>query len=202
MNNKITTVIFDCFGVVCAPVLSGWYRTQSAKTGFVDLNLRAVLTQFDLGILSEDDIVEYFLKYEGVDSTKEKLRDELDAYMKLDADLMDNIKKLKQDGFKTALLSNGNHAFFERKIYPTHPEFKELFDDIVISSEVGMVKPNAGIYLLSLERIQSKAEESLFIDDRKENVDSATILGMSGFLYTDNSSFSNYLETIGIDWGD
>lgn len=202
MNNKITTIIFDCFGVLCAPVLGGWYKTYSAKTGFVDPNLRVVLTQFDLGILSEDDIVGYFLKYDGVDSTKEKLRDELDAYLKLDEDLVKVIKKLKQVGFKTALLSNANHAFFERKIYPAHPEFKELFDDIVISSEVGMVKPNRGIYLLSLERIQSKAEESLFIDDRKENVDSAIELGMSGFVYTDNSSFGNYLETVGIDLSD
>ena len=202
MTQKITTIIFDCFGVICAPVLSGWYNMQSTKSGFVDPNLRAVLTQFDLGVLSEDDIVEYFLKYEGVDSTKEKLRGEIDAYMKLNIDLMNSIKKLKQTGFKTALLSNGNHAFFERKIYPTHPEFKELFDDIVISSEVGMVKPNTDIYSLSLKRIQSTAGESLFIDDRQENVDSAITLGMGGFVYTDNSSFSNYLETIGIGLGD
>lgn len=198
MTHKITTIIFDCFGVVCDPVLSNWYKTYSAKAGFVDPNLRAVLTQFDLGILSEDDIVEYFLNNYGIGSTKEKLRDEIDTYIKLDIGLMNGIQKLKHAGFKTTLLSNANHSFFERKIYPTHPEFKELFDDIVISSEVGMVKPNADIYLLSLERIHSRPEESLFVDDRKENVDAAVKLGIRGFLYTNHISFIQHLETLGI----
>lgn len=196
MNKIINTFIFDCFGVICEPVLNGWYKENRLKHGFIDENLHEVLKQFDLGMLSEDDIVEYFLKYEGVNSTKETLRKEIDAFLKLDQGLANTIKKLKSAGYKIALLSNANHSFFERKIYIDYPEFQSLFDEIVISSAVGMVKPNADIYLHTLEKIKSKAEESIFIDDSKQNVDAAVALGMSGYVYTDCASFADYIDQV------
>jgi len=196
MNPKLTTFIFDCFGVVCSPVLNSWYKEYSSKTGFVDENLRETFRKFDLGLLSENDIVEYFLKYEGITSTKEQLRAELDSYFKFDEKLLKIIGELKGQGFKTMLLSNANQGFFDRKVYPSNPEFKNLFDEVIISSSVQMVKPNADIFLYALEKIDSKPDESLFIDDRTENVEAALRLGMQGFVYTDIDPFVKYLKTL------
>jgi len=196
MNKKINTFIFDCFGVVCDPVLGGWYKENMLKRGLVDENLNNVFEEFDLGRMSEDDIISYFLKYEGVNSTKEKLRKEIDNYLKLDVKLADIILKLKNRGFKTMLLSNSNSSFFNRMVYPTYPQFKGLFDKIVLSSEVGMIKPGKGMYLYALKEIDSKPEEALLIDDSKINVDSAIKLGINGFLYTDVKSFSDYIKTL------
>lgn len=196
MNSNITTFIFDCFGVVCTPVLNGWYKFNSVKHGFVDENLKELFRQFDLGILSEDDIVSRFLNYKGISSTREHLRDEIDGYLKLDQNLVQVIKILKLKNFKTALLSNGNTSFFERKIYTSYPEFKTIFDEIVISSEVKMVKPDPAIYALTLQKLGSKAEETIFIDDVQENLDTAVRLGMKGFLYTDFKSFAKYLRAL------
>jgi len=130
MENKIKTFVFDCFGVVYDPVLNGWYKEYRLKHGLVDDNLLSVFKDFDLGNLSEVDVVDYFSKYEGVTSTKEEIRDQIDNFVKLDLKLVGIIKKLKSKGFKTILLSNANSAFFERKIYPTYPEFKSIFDEI------------------------------------------------------------------------
>lgn len=199
MNTVINTFIFDCFGVLCEPVLNGWYKDNRLKQGFIDENLLHIFEQFDLGFLSEEDIVDYFSKYEGVDSTKEKIRKEIDEYLKIDATLVAVIRALKQKGFKTALLSNANASFFERKVYVDYPEFKNLFDDIVISSSVGMVKPNRDIYEYALQKIGSKPTESLFIDDSKVNVDAAIALNIQGFVYTDNASFVQYMKELGID---
>ncbi len=202
MNTKINTFIFDCFGVIYEPPLYGWYKENRLKHGYVDENLFKVLKEFDLGNLSEDDMVDYFSKYEGINFTKEKIRDEIDNYLKLDFKLAGIIKNLKSKGFKTILLSNGHTSFFERKIYTTYPEFKSLFDEIVISSAVRMVKPEKDIYLHALEKINSKPEESLFIDDSKANVDSAIELGINGFVYTDSDSFIEYINGLGIDLKD
>ena len=109
---------------------------------------------------------------------------------------MSTIKKIKSDGYKVVLLSNAHHTFFERKIYSEYPEFKSLFDEIVISSSIGMIKPYADIYLYTLQKINSKPEESLFIDDSQANVDAAIALGMRGFVYTDYVSFNEYLIQI------
>ena len=161
----------------------------------MDANLKSVLERFDLGEYSEDDIADYFLNYDGVTVSKEELRRQIDGYLKIDSELVEVIAGLKSQGYKIALLSNANAAFFNRKVYPTYPEFKNLFDEIVISSEVGMIKPNRDIYEHTLKRVNSKAEESIFIDDSKVNVDAAVACGIEGFLYTDCASFKKYLET-------
>lgn len=200
MNSRINTFIFDCFGVIYSGPFVLWYNENKLKYGFVDDDkLNDIYKEYDLGNLSESDVAEYFSKYKGITSTKEEIQEQIDNYLKLNTELINIIKTLKAKGFKTALLSNGNTAYFERAIYPTYPEFKNLFDEIVISSEVKMVKPDPEIYIHTLEKIGSKPEESLFIDDRKINVDTAVNLGINGFVYTDNDSFVDYLKSLGIN---
>lgn len=193
---KINTFIFDCFGVICSPVLNGWYKENIIKKGLSDDNFKNLCKNFDLGLISEDDILEYFLNYQGVTLNKNQLREDVDGYLSLDYSLAGIIKNLKDKGMKIVLLSNANNAFFERMVYVKYPEFKSLFDEIIISSNVGMVKPNSDIYLYTLEKINSIPEESIFIDDSLENVDAAKNLGMDGFLYTDSVSFNNYIENL------
>lgn len=193
---KINTFIFDCFGVVCSPVLNGWYKENILKKGQVDDNFKNLCKNFDLGLISEDDILEYFLKYQGITSSKNQLREDVDGYLSLDYSLVGIIKELKNKGMKIVLLSNANNAFFERMVYVKYPEFKTLFDEIVISSNIRMVKPNSDIYLYTLEKINSKPEESVFIDDSMENVEAAKNLGINGFLYTESTSFDNYVKSL------
>ena len=198
MNTKIKTIIFDCFGVICDPVLYKWYEKNSSEYGFSDEDLPNVLRKFDLGILNEDDIVNYFTQYKGIKSTKEEIFQEIDSYLRVDQELVAVIRKLKDKGYRIILLSNGHHFFFERKIYKAYPDFEKLFDKIIISSQVNMVKPDAEIYLHTLEKATSHPEESIFIDDSKPNVDAAIKLGMHGHVYTDSASFVKHLEALGI----
>jgi len=199
MESKIKTFIFDFFGVICDPVLNSWYKDNRLKNGLVDGNIHNIFRQFNLGIKSEDDIVDYFLKYDGVNVTKEKLHEDLDNYLKIDKNLVKNIEHLKSRGYKTILLSNGNNSFFEKIISIKYPNFRNCFDEIIISSVVGLVKPDAAIYLHALQKTNSKPEETLFIDDHKVNVDGAKKLGINSYLYTDSQSFAKYINSIGIN---
>lgn len=54
------------------------------------------------------------------------------------------------------------------------------FAHIVNSARVGIAKPDRRIYALAAERAGVAADRCLFVDDRLENVDAATALGMSG----------------------
>ncbi|MCC6323845.1 HAD family phosphatase [Candidatus Nomurabacteria bacterium] len=198
MDKKITTFIFDCFGVVLSPVISDWYRINRTNKGFVDKNFQNLLKEFDLNNLSEDDIAMYFSKYEGMTLSKEKIQEEIDNGLKMDHVLVHMIQQLKNKGYKIALLTNANASFFERKVYKVHPNFKDLFNEIVISSDIGMIKPNKDIFLYTLKKIDSTPEETLFIDDGKMNVEGAINLGINGFVYTDSNSFKNYLKESGI----
>jgi epoxide hydrolase-like predicted phosphatase len=93
----------------------------------------------------------------------------------LDTMLVDNIRSLHKR-YRTALLSN---AFSDlRKLVTDVWEFSDAFDEMVISAEVGMVKPDPRIYRLVLERLNIAAPEAVFIDDFAHNVDGARAVDM------------------------
>lgn len=198
MDKKITTFIFDCFKVFLSPPLSMWYEKNIASTGHTDPQYVDVIKDFDLGNLSEDGFLDYLLSHDWIKSTREELREELDSLCVLDMKLVEVVKQIKAKGYKVGLLSNAGHEFFEREVYVIYPEFKDLFDKIVISSEVKMVKPDPEIYLYTLDFIDSKPEESIFIDDSVKNVETAVNLGMEGYVYTDVESFVSHIKDQGL----
>ena len=84
------------------------------------------------------------------------------------------------------IISNTNpiHAAW---LYAHIPEF-ESFSPVLLSHEIGFLKPDPPIYRLALERVGCEAEESIFIDDRQVNVDAAKKVGMNAILYQDRES--------------
>ena len=58
-------------------------------------------------------------------------------------------------------------------------KFEDAFDHLIISAEVGVVKPKAEIYLLALEQLKVSPSEAVFVDDFIENVEGARAVGMS-----------------------
>jgi len=195
MDKNITTFIFDCFKVFFSPPLSDWYERNITKTGHIDPNYVNIIRDFDLGNLSEDGLFDYLLNHDWIKTTKQELRDEIVSLCVLDMKLVEVVNQIRSKGYKVALLSNAGHELFEREIYRLYPYFKDLFDKIVISSEIKMVKPDPEIYLYTLDFIDSKPEECFFVDDNNENVTAAENLGIKSFVYTDVQSFVEYLET-------
>jgi len=81
------------------------------------------------------------------------------------------LKQLKQAGYPLYGLSNWSAETFPfaREKY----DFFDLFDDFVLSGEVGHVKPDPEIFHIILEKIGKPAEECLFIDDALTNINQA-----------------------------
>jgi 2-haloacid dehalogenase len=88
---------------------------------------------------------------------------------------------LQQAGYATYGLSNWSAETFPSTC-KAHPFFNTL-DGIVLSSEVKVCKPDPAIYQILLTRYRLQAEESIFIDDRQENVDAAKRLAIHGILF-------------------
>jgi 2-haloacid dehalogenase len=86
------------------------------------------------------------------------------------------LKQLKQAGYSLYGLSNWSAETFPyaRRKY----DFFDLLDDIVISGEVGYVKPEPEIYQIMLEKIGRPAHECLFIDDSLTNISRAQKMGI------------------------
>lgn len=94
----------------------------------------------------------------------------------------DWIKSLKEQGYNVYLLSNYGKTSFEAARDHGRLSFLSLVDGGVISYEVKIVKPEPGIYEALLAKYNLKAEESVFLDDRADNITAAEQLGFHGIV--------------------
>ena len=85
------------------------------------------------------------------------------------------LRALKQQGRTLYGLSNWAAETFQR-IQPNYP-FLELLETIVLSGEVGLIKPDPRIFQLLLERTGRRAGDCLLIDDAPANIAAAAALG-------------------------
>lgn len=81
------------------------------------------------------------------------------------------------------LLSNTNDIHIEfvkdQMGMTNYNRFKNAFEVFYLSYEMGMRKPDAEIFEFVLKENELRASETLFVDDTKENTDSAKALGIS-----------------------
>ena len=93
------------------------------------------------------------------------------------------VRKLKSRGYCVYYLSNIPEDVLD---FLTERDLKNLFDGGVASCEVHINKPDPRIYKALLDKYQLKAGESVFIDDRLENVQAAFRLGFAGIQMKDS----------------
>lgn len=141
-------------------------------------------TDYDMGVLSFEQVAEELAAYRGVEP--EFAREMITIAIGKQETIRPTeklIDELKAAGYKLYVLSNMSREFIDflrkQKVY-------ENFDGDVVSCEVGIVKPMPEIYDLLLERFELNPAETIFIDDRKENVDAAAAKGIATFHFDRN----------------
>jgi len=90
------------------------------------------------------------------------------------------IPLLKARGQKVYLLTNAPHAFHREK---WRLPYLHLFDGVFASCDIGMLKPGPEIYRAFLRQFDLRAQECLFIDDVRANIDGAAAAGIAGHCY-------------------
>lgn len=95
---------------------------------------------------------------------------------RIDQNLLAFIQSVRPE-IKTGVISN---AWDGLRDYMRQKGFLAPFDEVIVSAEVGLVKPDARIYRLALEKLGVQAEESIFVDDMPENIAACNALGMKG----------------------
>ena len=98
------------------------------------------------------------------------------------------VKKCREAGFGLYLLSNVSAHFAET--YASIPQYASLFalfDGLVFSGPLRMVKPDRAIFHHLLETYGLRAEDCLFIDDSQKNLDGAARCGIATYLFDGNA---------------
>jgi epoxide hydrolase-like predicted phosphatase len=126
----------------------------------------------------------------------EELKALLDEFFEddeLDVAMLDYIRELHKR-YKTALLSNAGNDL--RQLIAEKWHFEDAFDKIIISAEVGMAKPDPGIFQLAVEKLGVKAEQAVFVDDMYRNVQGAKSIGLLGIHFQNPDQMRLDLEKL------
>ena len=102
------------------------------------------------------------------------------------------LQNLRNNGYKTYILSNAPH---EIPPFLTSKELDKYFDGQIISAQEKVSKPDSKIYDILLERYNLTAQESLFLDDKKENIEAAIDANINGIVY-DYNNHENMLSEL------
>jgi putative hydrolase of the HAD superfamily len=110
---------------------------------------------------------------------------------------IDVLRKLKENGYSIFYLSNFHLAAFE---YVTRKyDFFNLFDGGVVSYKEKLLKPEVEIYEKIMDKYKLKSEETLFIDDTRENVKAAIKHGIKGIILEEPKNLCGELEKIAVN---
>ncbi len=211
MINKIKAIILDVGGVLALGSKLKKYRGGLHHTSvheFIAGKLKISLDQwFDSidtvyaksieGKVSREKVLKAIAKNVGV--SVEKLKKIVFAAYKKNfsqnRQLFNKLFNLKKKGYKIAVLSDqwylSKEALMPEKLY-------RKFDEVVVSCEVGMRKPNPKIYRLILKKLKLLAKNCLFIDNQKWNIKPAKKLGMKNVLFKDNKQLFKRLEKLSV----
>jgi 2-haloacid dehalogenase len=106
------------------------------------------------------------------------------------------LAELRDRGVPLFALSNWSAETFDlvRHQFP----FMEWFDGIVLSGEVGVIKPDARIFAELQTRYGLEPATTLFIDDNSANVDGALAAGLQAVRFESAATLRDYLSGLGL----
>jgi putative hydrolase of the HAD superfamily len=138
-------------------------------------------SQVDLGEVTSDAFYRSIFKEQNLDEgLVPRYYDLFEQAFELNTPILSMIRSLRKK-LKIGLLSNYSDRL--RPLLEQEYNIADLFDDMVISCEVHLLKPDERIYHTALDRLDVLPHESIFVDDRIENIVGARQVGMHAVHY-------------------
>ena len=179
----IKNIIFDFGDIFINLDKHATYREMD-ELGVSEISdkMIAVYHQYEKGLMTTDDFINFYHDKFGI--KKEDLINAWNAILldfpKERLDFLKEISASKK--YRLFLLSNTNDLHIKwvqnsvGEVF--YQEFKNNFEQFYLSHEINLRKPDSEIYEFVLNENNLIADETLFVDDLKENTDSARKLGI------------------------
>lgn len=183
----IRGIIFDCFGVLYGGSLTylASLAPENRRKEVYDIN-----SAKDYGYITDAECRAQIGEIIG--KSADEVADIIMQKHLPNEALFDYIPQLK-DTYKIGLLSNiGDHMFdtlFDEKR-------RQLFDEVMLSYQEGIAKPNPVIFTMMAERMGLAPDECVMIDDLESNCDGAEIAGMHSIQHTTNDVTQGLLDDL------
>lgn len=190
----IKTIVFDYTGVVAPGPLGAWVRQNLVVEDKMHAFIKESSHRWDLGEVSLEETYVLISEITGIEP--ENIWKTLFEDSTAHDDVIELIKSLKKN-YRIVMFSNHISGIL-RKLLAKH-EIVELFDEIIISSEHKMKKPDPRFFHKMLELIGNTADEIVFIDDTQENIEAATKLGIKSIQFQNSEQLIKDLESSNIN---
>jgi putative hydrolase of the HAD superfamily len=112
------------------------------------------------------------------------------SWLTIDRGTLDVLIDLHRGGTRLALLSNAARDFAS---YYRHGMLGEFFEQVFLSSELGVLKPHPEIFQMLLSGLAARPDEVVFIDNLEDNVRGAESLGITSHRFTGADNLRRYL---------
>lgn len=186
----IKAIIFDCFGVLTTEgfkvFCNKYFKNAPVKRAEAqDLMDRSSLGLMPFGRFEQELSI---LGGTSVETVRDYLSDN-----KPNEPLFKFMREELKPKYKIGMLSNASANWLPELFLA---EDIKLFDDIILSYEVGMAKPNPDLYELAARRLKIKPQESILVDDVDRYCQGAQAAGMQAVLYQDFDQMKTELQKL------
>lgn len=195
----IKAIIFDLGGVILKTKDKNLGTTIAKKLGVpyekvLPLYHSEMNDRIDLGEVTQEEFNTYVVDALNISRDKRHLIDQvMECETFIDELFLDKVGQLRND-YKIGLLSNYSNDLRDK--IEKKWEIGGAFDEIVISYEVGLLKPDAAIYQLMLDRLGVQPEEAVFVDDQLPNIEGARKVGLNTILHESREQVFDALREI------
>ena len=201
---KIKTIIFDLGGVLVDWNPEYVYLKEfngdriKMRWFFDNICTSSWNEQQDRGKLMKEatkERVKLFPKYKRLIEMfygrwEEMLKEEISGTVKI-------LRDLKRNNYRLIALTNWSAETFPVAIKKY--KFLKLFEGIVVSGKIKMLKPFKEIYGFTLEKYNLDPKECVFIDDRLDNIQGAVRCGINGIQFESPEKLINELKKLKVE---
>lgn len=185
----IKAIIFDCFGVLTT---DGWLPFKKEHFGH-DKQLLDKATELNSlansRLMSYQEFLSRIAQLAGL--SPERVRAIVESSV-ANQELLDYIKSLKPK-YKIGMLSNASRNLLGELFSKSQVN---LFDEIALSYETGIPKPDSRAYIEAAQDLGLKPSQCVFIDDQEKHIAGARQVGMKAILYKDFAQMKSELVEI------
>ena len=189
---KIKNIIFD-FGGVILDIDPQLTVNEFVKLGFSSFEKlmssefsEEIIAKFERGILTPELFRNRLRSFLELDVTDQEIDDAWNSLLyDIPSARIEIIEQVKKN-YGIYLLSNSNEIHYDLFVRDLqlrfgYREFDELFHKAYFSFDLHLLKPNPEIYEFVMNQHGLVPEETLFIDDKKENIKAAQNLGLKTY---------------------
>lgn len=201
---EVAAVFFDIGGVL---LTNGWDRDSRVAAAaqfhldWNDFEVRheAVVGAFETGKLGLEQYLDRVIFYRARDFTREQVKKFIYTQAKAMPESLALMRRLARRPRRYLISSLNNESRDLNEYRIEKFGLREYFDVFLSSCYLGARKPSSEIYELALSITQKRAEETIFVDDRTENLEPAARLGMKTIEFRDVAQLGRALKESGIE---